>query len=879
MVNLKKVAACAMAFTMAMSAVYASGCAKKPKGSNEVISADSVWYNMEKHELILDYDPADYDYIYSKTLGKVGDYYAVETTGNLVMPSDINWADTNYMDYYVDYIDLFDESGNQVDQIDVVDAVKNSGIVEDYQAYMEEAHPNLALPEELPEELDEEIVEEDEADAETPDEDADAEDVSDEEILDEEDLSDLEDIDMPDSYSNFNAGSVDIVGDHIAVDVFFMDYVSFSDIHYLVTIDPATGATSFEQRESNDASSTIGSNEGIVTVGDYQVEKIWRSYGDVSSYVLNISDSTGLVNSVDLSTKLPDENIFAIQGIFGIDDNTLLIMYYSSAAGGQSYLTLDIRSGDAVKDENGDYSWLNNLNVFNSSYFSGIGNVVLNDEGIQVLDFDNNELSEIFSFDNCNVNRNDVSYLKLMSYTEDEIVLAGISYSGYSLSTNEIVNPQIIVFTKADSNPNAGKTVLTAATVGYIDYAMSEAVCRFNETNADYFIKFENKYKVEKHVDELDYNDSEEYRKAYDEAAIELSNQLTVDLMAGEGPDIIFDTSSLSQLNNDDYLLDISDRISTDGLFANVLDAAKTGEKLYQIPLTFGVTGLAVLNENVDAGQTGFTFEQYADFVSTVCNGTDPLAMDQTEFFIMCMEAMADKFVTEDGRIDYDNEAFRALAEFTNENIIPPIESDEDDVLYMGGTGTTIEESGAERFDYGSFPMYIELMGKHANDTTILGLPSVDGRGPMLSVSSSVAISAQTAEADACWAFVETLLSFEIQEYYAQSGMGCPICIEAYETSAQEFIDDYNESMAKYSNYLTEAEMAMFGFDATPVEASVIDSYESMINSCSAVSTTDAAITAIIREEMPAYFSGQKTLDDVISVMEDRIQTFLDERD
>ena len=152
MVNPKKVAACAMAFTMAMSAVFASGCAKKHKGSNEVISADSVWYNMEKHELILDYDPEDYDYIYSNTLGKVGDYFAVETTGNLVMPSDINWADINYMDYYIEYIDLFDESGNQVDQIDVVDAVKNSGIVEDYQASMEEAHANLALPEDLPEE-------------------------------------------------------------------------------------------------------------------------------------------------------------------------------------------------------------------------------------------------------------------------------------------------------------------------------------------------------------------------------------------------------------------------------------------------------------------------------------------------------------------------------------------------------------------------------------------------------------------------------------------------------------------------------------------------------------------------------------------------------
>ena len=170
-------------------------------------------------------------------------------------------------------------------------------------------------------------------------------------------------------------------------------------------------------------------------------------------------------------------------------------------------------------------------------------------------------------------------------------------------------------------------------------------------------------------------------------------------------------------------------------------------------------------------------------------------------------------------------------------------------------------------------------MGKHSNDATIVGLPSVDGRGPMLSVSSSVAISAQTSEADACWAFIETLLSTDLQECYAQSGMGCPISVDAYETSAHDFIDEYNASMATYANYFTEAEMAMYGIDTTEISYDVIDNYETMIDSCSAVSTTDAAITAIIREEMPAYFSGQKTLDDVISVMEDRVQTFLDERD
>jgi hypothetical protein len=40
----------------------------------------------------------------------------------------------------------------------------------------------------------------------------------------------------------------------------------------------------------------------------------------------------------------------------------------------------------------------------------------------------------------------------------------------------------------------------------------------------------------------------------------------------------------------------------------------------------------------------------------------------------------------------------------------------------------------------------------------------------------------------------------------------------------------------------------------------------------------DPAVASIVVEEMGAYFSGQKSLDDVIEVMEDRVQTFINER-
>ena len=41
---------------------------------------------------------------------------------------------------------------------------------------------------------------------------------------------------------------------------------------------------------------------------------------------------------------------------------------------------------------------------------------------------------------------------------------------------------------------------------------------------------------------------------------------------------------------------------------------------------------------------------------------------------------------------------------------------------------------------------------------------------------------------------------------------------------------------------------------------------------------SDAAINAILIEEMPAYFSGQKDLDSVVKIVQDRVQKALDER-
>ena len=91
-------------------------------------------------------------------------------------------------------------------------------------------------------------------------------------------------------------------------------------------------------------------------------------------------------------------------------------------------------------------------------------------------------------------------------------------------------------------------------------------------------------------VDSVDLEamlDANEANSAMNEVNAKLSDQLAVDLVSGEGPDIIMNGCAFSQLNNSDYLLDLApyvEKLDTSGLYSNVIEAAKESDgKLYQI--------------------------------------------------------------------------------------------------------------------------------------------------------------------------------------------------------------------------------------------------------------------------------------------------------
>ena len=87
---------------------------------------------------------------------------------------------------------------------------------------------------------------------------------------------------------------------------------------------------------------------------------------------------------------------------------------------------------------------------------------------------------------------------------------------------------------------------------------------------------------------------------------------------------------------------------------------------------------------------------------------------------------------------------------------------------------------------------------------------------------------------------------------------------------AEQKLKAYNESIEIESKYDKSVKKAALSPD-------IIDKYEEILSSSYGGMSEGSAIEQILMEESSAYFNGQKSMDDVITVMQKRLQTVIDE--
>ncbi len=592
---------------------------------------------------------------------------------------------------------------------------------------------------------------------------------------------------------------------------------------------------------------------------EYIIEYIPTSeYGD---YAIHLGKDGKFLKSFEISKIIKDNT-------WGVSDPRMVngVLKFN-VYGDNSDLDLCIDTNDNLATSTEPWSYDESDNAFigsdGKSYHSSNDGIYCGEE-------------LIMPFNATYVNPNKVSYSSILDANSDHFVLISTDWSMDQSKTF------IYTFDKADTNPNVGKDIITVGMVGYPNDSIGDAISSFNESSDEYFIQTMN-YTLE--YNEEDYEGSEnwsedEYAQKSYELTSAVTNELAIDMLNGEGPDILVNAMGVPQLNSDEYLLDMSSFVSDDlgsiEMFDNVIEACKTDGKLYQIPVSFGVAGIITETKNVK-GDKGFTFDEYAKFVDEVCNGSNPIAMyrSRMEVFTTCLASMSDQFYDEDGNVDFKNDAFYQLAEYCRDNV--PEEYDyeayEDVVTWGGGVGYSYYGDSENSFTQ-LYGMDQYMSAKQGTKTVgLYGIPSIDGRGPSINVDSSIAISAAVSNEEAAKSFVKFF--FETDDLFTNIYSN-PISVSAAKANAKASLERNNHNFESALQWSSEAELNSWG--EFKYDESVIDEYISILKNADNVSEMDMNIALIIYEEIPAYFAGQKSIEEVADSIQKRAQTVIDER-
>lgn len=651
--------------------------------------------------------------------------------------------------------------------------------------------------------------------------------------------------------------AMSIQNDKIRIDCIGGNVNSNNLVNYYAYVD--VDNETFDFHEFNASSSDMSVLSDSITVGDYNVCLLQDISTEKLNYTFAIVKDDKIVKTIDIGEELNLENFF-VSNLIALDDNTVVFSTDNNITG-----ELDVSAGtitETDKDLNLEYYYFQIAQDGRS--------FAIDNSGIHTLD-ENLEIADVIDFNNVNVNVSDASNGQVIYEGENKVIEFVVDYE----SNATMPDTYIYLYEKADTNPNAGKKILNVYTLDdSISYSQAEALVKFNETNPDYFAKMSYSNPVDLFGEE---SESEDEGSGY-EAKDKISNQLMMDLMNGDGPDVILGGFDVSQLNNPEYLLDLNSFIDGDNgidrslYFNNIFEAALTSDgKMYQIPVSFTMCGILAKKE--DAGdKAGFSFDEYNDFVDKVCNGEDPINLSSADYLINCLSYGYTEYIT-DGKINFDTEEFRALAEFAKANLPLVVETEEDESVNIFGLAQP-KFKPSNTYLYSAQSSLLELGADSSK--SLYGYPSSNGMGPVASVFGSAAISANTDEdtQKASWDFIKAMLDETVQ---SKEGYGNPVCINAFKTKTEEAFVALNSIFETYEKMgLGEAEIKMLGLTEYP--DSIKDDYFEMAEKISCVDRTDTAVASIIYEEMGAYFADQKEIEEVIGIMNDRAQKVVGER-
>ena len=464
----------------------------------------------------------------------------------------------------------------------------------------------------------------------------------------------------------------------------------------------------------------------------------------------------------------------------------------------------------------------------------------------------------------------------VLSCSENRTILWDSETVSYGLS-GTINEKYIRVLAKAEKNPNAGKEIIELAfpVRPEVSEYLSKAIYEFNNSDDEYIIRIWDKQKVGFTLGIVESSDIDE-QETY---------KLIQELKSDEAPDLIIGLQNTYAMN-EDILMDMSGFLEPEVLdkqFSNIIDAGVIDGKQYFLPVTLEMDGLIIDSDLLEDGAVGLTFEEYDKLVEEELNGFSPYDYPYSTYYNKCdfiLSCIDTKSAIEGEKVDFGTDQFYAAVEYANENFTYD-DPDSTPFDYIIDWDVRLKTSCcyAQITDYLE---YVHLCHDSKGQFVIIGAPSVDAAGPRFKALETISVSASSDVTDGCKKFINYL--------FAGTAFASDDCDFRCIVTNKEIMNKNIESISAVNNEL-------YGEYTSKVQSGVIkpavgvemaygdktatdEMHECFINSMSAISTyyyEDAVIVRFLIEELAPYYSGDRSLDEVVVLLNDRVARYVSE--
>ena len=399
---------------------------------------------------------------------------------------------------------------------------------------------------------------------------------------------------------------------------------------YLYPVDEKDGSVSPDNKI--DLTKNLSANESFHSCAFVGDDLAILSNSDHPRVELIDPAGGTLKKQVSLEALSRDYNIEYPEGILCAGKDKVAVWGYTSVNtyfGQLRYCLVDLESGKICALDEMEYI---DIPLRNLAYNNGCL-VSVTDSGVYIIDTENGTCRQSMSFDYSNCNRYLVNNSELAYGDEDKLIF---SYTSRNAGIGQIPYA-VCSFSRTSGYPAAGKNILTIASTEDLDYSISEAIVRFNSESDTSYMIFDDRYKANQSIDYSNTGDADRASVNALNSYASVSDRLAMDLLAGEGPDILITNGSNEMLSRSDYFIDLSDYLENErgidesGYFMNAINASRYNGALYQFPIGFYVEGFLGTSDSLN-GKNGLTFEEYSDLVKTVCNGKDPFHDHQLSY-------------------------------------------------------------------------------------------------------------------------------------------------------------------------------------------------------------------------------------------------------